>query len=46
MIDTGFANGTSDEDADRLAEEATESALKLVKDLELFGEAKEHNLDN
>lgn len=37
MIDTGFARGTSDDDADKLEDEATESALKLVEDLDLFG---------
>ena len=45
-IDTGLAKGTEDDDAVRLADEATGSALKLVDDLDLFGEDKNNNGEN
>ena len=45
-IDTGFVKGTEDDDAVRLADEATGSALKLVDDLDLFGEDKNNNGEN
>ena len=46
IVDTSFANGTNDDDADKLAEEATETAFKLVEDLDLFGEKEQQNQNN
>lgn len=40
VIDTGFARGMSDRDTDKLADEATESTLKLVEDLDLRTKTK------
>lgn len=38
IIDGGFAKGMEDTAADQLMEEATKLALKLVEDLDIFGD--------
>jgi len=46
IIDGGFAEGTEDKVADQLAENATESAFKLVEDLDVFGDTEQQNQNN
>lgn len=46
IIVTGFTNRTSDNDAEKLVEEATESAFKLAEDLDLFGDKEPNNGEN
>ena len=46
IIDSGFAEGTEDKVADQLAEKATESAFKLVEDLDIFGDTEQQNQNN
>ena len=46
VIDGGFAEGTKDRVAVQLAEEATESAFKLVEDLDVFGDTEQQNQNN
>ena len=38
IIDAGFPEDIKDEEADQLAEEAEESAIKLIDDLDTFGD--------
>ena len=40
VIDGDFAQGTTTKEIATLEEEATESAIKLTDDLDLFGEEK------
>jgi len=46
IFDGGFTEGMEDMVADQLAEEATESAFKLIEDLEIFGDKKQQNQNN
>ena len=46
VVDGGFAEGTEDAEAERLVEEATESAFRLVKDLYIFYDNEQQNQDN
>lgn len=38
-IDTGFARGTTEGEMERLSNEASDSAIKIDEDLDLFGDA-------
>ena len=46
VIDGGFAKGMEDAEAEQLSEEATELALRLIKDLDIFGDKEQQNQDN
>jgi len=43
IINDGFAKGTEDKVANQLVVEAIESAFKLIKDLDIFGDKKQQN---
>lgn len=38
-IDDGFPKGTTDEQIEALVNEASDSAMKIIEDLDLFGDA-------
>ena len=46
VIDIRVADGTEDDDAERLTVEATESAFRLVEDLDLFDDREQQNQIN
>jgi len=46
VINTGFTDGTEGDDAERLTVEVTESAFKLVEDLDLFDDREQQNQIN
>jgi hypothetical protein len=46
IIDSGFAEGMEDKVADQLVEEATKSAIKLIEDLDIFGNKEQQNQNN
>jgi hypothetical protein len=46
IIDSGFAEGTEDKVVDQLVEEATKSAIKLIEDLDIFGDREQQNQNN
>jgi len=45
VIDGGFAEEMEDAEVEQITEEATESALKLIEDLDIFGD-REQNKNN
>lgn len=46
IVNTGFTDEMSDDDAEKLMEEVTELAFKLVEDLDLFDEKEQQNKNN
>jgi len=43
VVDGGFMEGTEDAEAEWLAEEAIESAFKLIEDLDIFYDKEQQN---